>query len=292
MGTTGFPRDVGVIDTLMGLPNRDRRWWAKSMAGTLRDEDSRTGMTHPAGYMYKDLPEVERTSDSVGDLLREMDAFGVDKAMIPVSFDDKVTIEAVRRHPDRLLGSFQVDPVNPVDGVRALRGAYEDVGVVAATFFPCGSTPPIPIDDRLAYPLYATCVELGIPVFVNAGIPGPRVPATAQDVLRFDQVCYDFPELTVVMRHGGEPWCDLAVKLMLKWPGLHWSSSAFAPKHYPKEIVEYANSRGGDKVIYAGYYPYGLTLDRIFGELPGVPFKDEVWPKFLRGNAERVLGLG
>jgi uncharacterized protein len=27
------------------------------------------------------------------------------------------------------------------------------------------------------------------------------------------------------------------------------------------------------------------------GELPGVQFKDEVWPKFLRHNAEKVLGL-
>ena len=29
---------------------------------------------------------------------------------------------------------------------------------------------------------------------------------------------YDFPELVFVMRHGTEPWVDLAVKLMLKWP--------------------------------------------------------------------------
>ena len=26
-------------------------------------------------------------------------------------------------------------------------------------------------------------------------------------------------------------------------------------------------------------------------ELPNVAFKDEVWPKFLRHNAEKVLGL-
>jgi len=287
----GFPDGVGVVDLLMGLPNRDRRWWATAMAGTLRDEDSRSGMTHPAGYMFKDLPDVERTDSSATDLLREMDRFGIEKALIPVSFEDEGTVDAVRSHPDRLLGSYQVDPTNVMDGVRGLRRAREEAGVVAATFFPCGSTPPVPIDDRLAYPLYATCVELGLPVFVNAGIPGPRVPAEAQEVMRFDRVCYDFPELTVVMRHGGEPWCDLAVKLMLKWPGLHWSASAFAPKHYPREIVAYANSRGADKIMYAGYFPYGLTLDRIFAELRDVGFKDEVWPKFLRENALRVLGL-
>ena len=43
--------------------------------------------------------------------------------------------------------------------------------------------------------------------------------------------------------------------------------------------------------MYAGYFPMGLTLERIFGELPDVPFNDDVWPKFLRHNAARVLGL-
>ena len=33
----------------------------------------------------------------------------------------------------------------------------------------------------------------------------------------------------------------------------------------------------------------GLELDRIFAELPALGFKDEVWPKFLRDNALRVL---
>jgi hypothetical protein len=35
----------------------------------------------------------------------------------------------------------------------------------------------------------------------------------------------------------------------------------------------------------------GLTLDRIFGDLPNVPFRDHVWPKFLRENARRLLKL-
>ena len=68
-------------------------------------------------------------------------------------------------------------------------------------------------------------------------------------------------------------------------------TSAFAPKYYPKAIVDYANTRGAEKVMYAGYYPMGLSLDRIFVELPAVPFRDEVWPLFLRDNAVRVFKL-
>jgi predicted TIM-barrel fold metal-dependent hydrolase len=81
------------------------------------------------------------------------------------------------------------------------------------------------------------------------------------------------------------------VKLMLKYPNLYYSTSAFAPRHYPKAIVDYANTRGADKILYAGYFPMGLTLERIFKEMRDVPFRDAVWPKFLRENALRVLKL-
>jgi predicted TIM-barrel fold metal-dependent hydrolase len=106
-----------------------------------------------------------------------------------------------------------------------------------------------------------------------------------------DEVMFDFPELVFVTRHGCEPWEELAVKLMLKWPGLHYSTTAFAPKYYPKAIIDYANTRGADKVIYGGYFPMGLSLERIMTEMQQVPFRDYVWPKFLRENALRVLGL-
>ena len=54
---------------------------------------------------------------------------------------------------------------------------------------------------------------------------------------------------------------------------------------------ECARIQGADKILYAGYYPMGISLERIFAELPNVPFRDEVWPKFLRENAMRVFKL-
>jgi predicted TIM-barrel fold metal-dependent hydrolase len=134
-------------------------------------------------------------------------------------------------------------------------------------------------------------VELDLPIFINAGVPGPRVPMLVQHVEHLDEICWFFPELRIVTMHGCEPWQDLAVKLMLKWPGLHYCTSAFAPKYYPKAIVDYANTRGADKILYAGYFPMGLTLERIMTEMREVPFRDHVWPRFLRENAIRVLKL-
>jgi len=203
--------------------------------------------------------------------------------------DREDSVRALKEHPDRFLGSVEVDPNQGMDGVRYLQEMVETFGIKAATTFPAGVQ--VPINDKRYYPLYAKCVELDIPIFVCAGIPGPRVPFAPQRVEYFDEICYDFPELTVVMRHGAQPWTELAVKLMLKWPNLYYSTSAFAPKHYDRHIIDYANTRGADKIIYAGYFPAGLTYDRIWGDMPNVAFKDEVWPKFLRDNARKILKL-
>ena len=285
-----IPNDVAVIDTMIGLPDVDRKGWQESMAAILRDQGSR-GFTHPAGYMFKHTPEVPRDADSVDRLLFEMDRFGIERGLVPANLDDELHLKALRDHPDRLLASLELDPNQGVAAARALRRAVEDHGIVAAQFFPAGKNPPVPIDSPLAYVVYAACVELDIPVFVQGGVPGPRVPMTAQDPARVDVVCYDFPELRFVFRHGCEPWVDLTVKLLLKWPNLFYSTTAIAPRYWPPEIVHYANTRGADKVLYGGYYPWGFELERIFAELEQVDLRDHVWPKFLRDNALRVLGL-
>jgi predicted TIM-barrel fold metal-dependent hydrolase len=284
-----FPADIGIIDLMLGVPSK-REQWASDFGALVRDRASRD-LRHGAGYMFKDLPEVDGTVDYIDFLIAEMDRWGIEKGVLPVADGDAWGRRAVEQHPHRLYGFFIVDPNKGMEGVRALVHAVTELGCVAAACFPSGTFPQVPVSDAKMYPIYAKCVELGVPIFLNAGVPGPRFPMYPQHVEHLDVVMYDFPELTVITRHGAEPWEALAVKLMLKWPNLYYSTSAFAPKHYPKAIIDYANTRGADKVMYAGYFPSGLSLERIMTELPNVPFRDEVWPKFLRTNALRVLSL-
>jgi len=241
--------------------------------------------------MFKDIPgEIDEGVDPVAVTLDNMDRYGVEKGLINVgSTVREEPRRAIRAHPERFLGMVDVDPREGMDAVRKIRRYHDEYGIVAVSSFPAGYMTPI--NAAAYYPVYATCVELGLPIFLTAGVPGPRVPLAPQKVELLDEVCWFFPELKVVMRHGAEPWTELAVKLMLKWPNLYYSTSAFAPKHYPEAIIRYANTRGADKIIYAGYFPAGLTYDRIMSEMPNVAFKDEVWPKFLRENALAVLGL-
>ena len=284
-GPVGLP----VIDTMIGFPHEGSAQYDFIRKQT-KDRQSKEDFEFPVEYMFKDVPNGLPTDDPVSLVLQQMDRFSIEKAMIGVS--ESSAELALKMFPDRFIPSGAISDPNDVMGsVNAIRREYEQYGIRATSVFPSGTFPQVPIDDPKMYPIYATCVELGIPIFVCAGVPGPRVPFTAQEVSRIDIVMFDFPDLVFVTRHGCEPWEDLAVKLMLKWPNLYYSTSAFAPKYYPKSIIQYANSRGADKVLYAGYFPMGLSLERIFSELPNVPLKDEVWPKFLYGNAARILGL-
>ncbi len=274
---------------MIDLPFTDVASTYEFLAPNLRDRESTEEFEVPAQYMFKDVPKAA-TDDPVAHTLALMDHYGIERGLIGAGSDDQR--RALAEHPDRFLPSMSVDANDGTEALRQIDKWHSGTGLAALALFPSGCNPAVPINDKRWYPVYAKCVELDIPVFICAGVPGPRVPMAAQKVELLDEVCWFFPELKIVMRHGAEPWEELAVKLMLKWPNLYYSTSAFAPKYYPKAIVDYANTRGSDKVIYGGYFPMGLTLERIFDELPGVGFNDDVWPKFLRHNAERVLGLG
>ncbi|TMK58763.1 MAG: amidohydrolase, partial [Actinobacteria bacterium] len=117
--------------------------------------------------MFRETPTVRREPDSIDFLLYEMDRFGIERGLVPVTLSDELHVRAIMEHPDRLLGSVEVDPNGGEDALRELEHAVRDHGIIAAQFFPAGKNPPVPINDRRAYPLYAKCVELDIPVFVQ-----------------------------------------------------------------------------------------------------------------------------
>jgi len=282
-----MPAGVGIVDCMIGFPAEDFSQYDFIRAQL---KDASTDFEFPVEYMFKHVPkELYGAGDPISVTLHEMDRFGVEIGLIGVG--GEVSRKALKEHPDRFVPQGSVDPNRGMDGIRDMVRQYEEFGVRSFGAFNAGFNPQVGIADALMYPIYAKCVELGAAIFACAGVPGPRFPMWPQEVRLIDQVMYDFPELVFVTRHGCEPWEDLAVKLMLKWPNLYYSTSAFAPKHYPEAIVRYANTRGADKIIYAGYFPMGLSLERIMTDMQSVPFKDEVWPKFLRDNARKVLKL-
>jgi predicted TIM-barrel fold metal-dependent hydrolase len=284
-----FPTEIGVIDLMLNVPDPNDRAWYDFLRPLLLDERSRNFDKMPAEHLFTHIPEIAEQDDYVAFTVAQMDRFGIDKAMLGTSTE--MNRRALKEFPERFFASHMVDPNQGMDAVRTIVKMKAEFDIKAVTAFPAGMCPQVPIHDKRWYPVYAKCVELDLPICICVGVPGPRVPMYPQKVEHLDEVCWFFPELKVVMRHGAHPWEDLAVKLMLKYENLYFMTSAYAPKHYAPKIVDYANSRGADKIMYAGYFPMGLSLERIFAELPDVGFSQEVWPKFLRDNAVKVFSL-
>lgn len=287
-----MPADVKAIDLMLSIPGESgTAGWYDFMKPMLHDRQSREMFKMPAEYMFKDIPDTAAKHDHIAATIAEMDKVGIEKAMIGVDDHVELALIALEKFPHRFFGSYECNPNLAMDEVRKIERLHRELGIKAVTGFPSGLCPQVPINDKKWYPIYAKCIELDIPICLCAGVPGPRLPMEAQKVEHFDEVCWFFPELRIVMRHGAEPWTELACKLMLKYENLYYMTSAFAPKYYPADVIDFANRRNPDKVMYAGYYPMGLSLERIFDEMPNVPFRDHVWPKFLRENAERVFKI-
>ncbi|MFZ1742715.1 MAG: amidohydrolase family protein [Pontixanthobacter sp.] len=287
----GYPKDIRIIDCMLGIPEaEDKSEWYEAFKPLLKDEQSREAFKMPAQYMFKDIPGTDNADDFVTWTVEQMDKFGIEHALVGWN-ENETSRRAKAQYPDRFFFDLPCNPNGGMEEVRRIKRIHEEVGLSAISVFPAGTNPQVAINHKYMFPIYACAVELDLPILLNVGIPGPRIPMDTQKVEHLDEVCWFFPDLKIVMRHGAEPWEALAVKLMLKWPNLYYSTSAFAPKHYPKAIIDYANSRGADKIIYAGYFPMGLSLERIFSDMENVPLKDEIWPKFLRENAKRVFKL-
>jgi predicted TIM-barrel fold metal-dependent hydrolase len=229
-----MPTDIKVIDCMLGIPEaEDRGDWFASFRPLIKDAQTLQQFSMPAQYMFKDVPQTGNPGDFVKWTVEQMDRFNIDKALIGWNEND-TSRRAKELFPDRFFFDLPCDPNKGVDEVRRIKRIHSEVGLSAISVFPSGTLPQVAINHKYMFPLYTAAAELGIPICLNVGIPGPRIPMETQKVEHLDEICWFFPDLKIVMRHGAEPWQDLAVKLMLKWPNLYYSTSAFAPSITPR----------------------------------------------------------
>lgn len=195
----------------------------------------------------------------------------------------------VAQAPDRLLGMASVDITKPMDAVRELRRCVKQQGFRALRILPW--LWGIPPNDRRYYPLYAECVELGIPFCLQVGHTGPMRPSEpGRPIPYLDDVAHEFPELKIVGGHIGFPWTAEMISLATKHENVFIDTSAYTCGRYPTDLVDYMRGHGRKKVLFATNYPM-LTAERCLAKLDDLGLDDEAKDLFLRGNAKQVFGL-
>jgi len=179
----------------------------------------------------------------------------------------------VDRYPDRLVGVAAVDLNHPMLAVRELRRCVNKLGFRALRIVPwLWGLPP---NDRRYYPLYAECVELGIPVCLQVGHTGPmRSSEPGRPIPYLDDVALEFPELKVVGGHIGFPWTLEMISLATKYENIFIDTSAWVAHRYPGELVDFMRGSGRKKVLFGTNYPM-LTAQQCLERLDVLELDDE-----------------
>ena len=111
------------------------------------------------------------------------------------------------------------------------------------------------------------------------------------DPLYFDDVAIDFPELNIVLVHGGRGfWYDKAFFLSRLHKNVYLEVAGLPPQKLPEYFPEL--EKIADKVIFGSDFPGLPTGFKENIELiRNLPLSTEAKDKILGGNAARLLKL-
>jgi hypothetical protein len=214
-----------------------------------------------------DVDELQKIMKSPEHLLRRLDADGIERAVLVnypspdlMGFTHRVNeyvAEYCKAAPARLIPMGGVHPRFAQDAAAEVRRAAE-AGVRALKIHP----PHMAVEPN-AYlhgldalrAIYEEAQRLALPVMIHTGtsiFPGAR--SRAGEPMPVDDVAVDFPDLTIVIAHGGRPlWMEQAFFLVRRFPRVFMDVSSIPPKailRYFPRLLEVA-----DKVLYGSDWP-------------------------------------
>ncbi|HEV8595207.1 MAG TPA: amidohydrolase family protein [Thermoplasmata archaeon] len=258
--------------------------------------------------MKRERPQFaffEKISRDPEAFLAVMDEAGVDRACLinyvapeVMGYTDKVNayvVDYAKAHRDRLIPFGSVHPRFTPEPEKAIRRLIRDDGIGGIKVHPPhqlfepnaymdGSMPALRV-------LYEEAQTAKIPVMIHTGtsiFPGAR--AKFGNPLAADDVAVDFPDLNIILAHGGRPfWCEEAFFLLRRHRNVYMDISSIPPKHllrfFPR-LEEVA-----DKALFGSDWP-GPGVPGIAENLAAfraLPLSAAAQRKILVENAAHVL---
>ena len=242
-----------------------------------------------------------------GPILAALDEADVAWSLV-TGFDEKSTARSTfvsnesvaalaERHPGRFLPFAGADVMRGAAAVRDVERWVREHGFRGLSLRPFMIG--LPADDRHYYPFYAKCVELGVPVSVHASANWTTArPSELGHPRAFDRVACDFPELKLILSHGGYPWVLEACLLAWKHPNLYLELAAHRPRYFTapgagwEPLLRFGRTTIQDKILYGtGAFLLGRRPAELVTEMRALPVEPAVMEKWLYGNAARLMGL-
>ena len=207
----------------------------------------------------------------------------------------------VQTHPDKLLGFAGIDPSRPVEAIREMQRATQELGMkgialspAAQDLHPCHSK---------AEAVYERAAEARMPVLFHPGIQIAKecVLEYAQPVL-LDAVAREHPTLKIIVAHLGYPWVKETLVLLAKHENVYSDISWLLNQPWEAYQALLGAYQYGvmDRLLFGSGFPYNSStqsIEALYGinhlcagtNLPGIP------REALRGIVERdalaLLGI-
>lgn len=255
---------------------------------------------HPVYRDYIKLtPFASTPSKSLEACVAELRELGIDKAVYtgrdcestyhyPSSND--LVYACMRAYPDLFIGFYGFDPHKKMAAVREFRQAVEKEGMKGASIEPCMAH--LRSDDALYYPLYTVCCELNVPVIITAGL-SPFMPDVSMDFMNpvyIDNVARDFPELRILISHGGYPWMLEAVAVTQRNRNVYLDFSTCLAKPQAEVLIDAAATVISRKVLFASANPF-VDVSKAVNAALKLPFSPEERERIFCLNGQEFLGL-
>ncbi|MGY1772042.1 amidohydrolase family protein [Blastococcus sp. SYSU D00813] len=247
----------------------------------------------PSGIL-EEIWRPDGTPDPAA-LDRHMGDQGVDVALLFCEYSPKATgyqrfddlLPLVEHNPRRFRPVANVNPHLHFPIAKELTRQL-DLGAAALKIHPVHGG--FRADDAAMYPAYAVLVERGVPLVVHCGTSTfPGSTNAYADPQLLDAVIRDFPDLHVVLAHGGRGWWyDAAAFLAVSRPNVWIELSGLPPKRLPEYYAKFDLGRLARKFIYGTDWPGvpGQAANARAVASLGIP--EDVVPLVLGGNALRV----
>lgn len=242
----------------------------------------------------------KRVAQTLPEIVADLDKRGVSASVITgrdcrctYGFPDNnaSVLEFCRAYPKRFYGFWGIDPHRGMDAVRDVEKVVKEYGMRGIALDPYLAH--IAPSEARFYPIYAKCCELKVPVFITMA-PPPHVQGALieyTDPRDVDKVARDFPELTIIMSHGGYPFVQEAIFTCLRDANVYMDLSEYELAPFASHYVEALKCGWlADKILFASAHPFVEQKDAIKIYMD-MDISEETREKVMYKNAYRILGL-
>lgn len=203
-----------------------------------------------------------------------------------IDHPEEVVAQAVAQAGDRFIGGVGYNPFAIEESLRRVDFFVRERQFKYVYFHPLtfGLAP----NDRRCYPLYAKCVELGIPVGFQVGHSAETFPSYHGRPMNVDDVAIEFPSLKINLSHTGWPWTGELISMAWRHPNVYADISSYFPNSLDEELVRAMDGRIRHKVMFG---TNGLDANRWQQEFEQLPLRDKSRARILRENALEFFDL-